>query len=126
MIKENSVTNQVVTTMDWTATILSAAGAAADSKLSLDGMDMIPLLTGKEKEVDRTLYWRIFQRKQQKAVRDGKWKWLQDEKGNEYLFDLADDPSEKNNVKEKFAEISLRLKNKYSDWEKTVLVPIRL
>ena len=34
-IKENSVTNQVATTMDWTATILSVAGAKADSKFLL-------------------------------------------------------------------------------------------
>lgn len=125
-IKENTVTNQVATTMDWTATILSIAGAETDPEFSLDGIDIMPVLTGKKKEVDRTLYWRIFQRIQHKAIRDGKWKWLQDEKGNEYLFDLADDPSEKNNVKEKFAEIFQRLKSKYSDWEKTVLVPIPL
>ena len=72
----------------------------------LDGIDLKPVLTGKKKEVDRTLYWRIFQRVQHKAIREGKWKWLQDEKGNEYLFDLSDDPSEKNNLKEKFPEIT--------------------
>jgi len=126
IIKEKSVTNQVATTMDWTATILSVAGAGDDSKLSLDGIDMMPLLEGKKKEFDRTLYWRIFQHNQHQAVRDGKWKWLQDEKGNEYLFDLDEDPSEKNNVKENFTEIFQRLKNKYGDWEKTVLAPIPL
>ncbi len=123
-IKENLVTNQVATTMDWTATILSVAGAKANSKFLLDGIDMMPVLTEKKKEVDRTLYWRIFQRIQHKAIRDGKWKWLQDEKGNEYLFDLAVDPSEKNNMKEKFPETSRRLKNKYIEWEKAVLTPI--
>ena len=125
-IKENLVTTQVATTMDWTATILSVARAKADSKFLLDGIDMMPVLTGKKKEIDRALYWRIFQRNQHKAMRDGKWKWLQDEKGNEYLFYLLDDPSEKNNVKEKFPEISRRLKNKYSEWERTVLTPIPL
>jgi arylsulfatase A-like enzyme len=126
MIKENLVTNQVATTMDWTATILSVAGAKVNSKYMLDGIDLKPVLTGKKKEVDRTLYWRIFQRTKHKAIREGKWKWLQDEKGNEYLFDLSDDPSEKNNLKEKFTEISRRLKYKYDEWEKTVLAPISL
>jgi arylsulfatase A-like enzyme len=84
------------------------------------------VIRGNKKEVDRTLFWRIFQRNQHKAMRDGKWKYLQDEKGNEYLFDLADDPSEKNNLKEKFPEIFQRLKNKYSEWEKTMLAPIPL
>ena len=105
-LKENSVSNQVITTMDWTATILSIAGAKADKNFPLDGIDLLPVLTGKQKELARTLYWRIFQRKQNNAVRDGNWKWLQDEKGEEYLFDLSIDPSEKNNVKEKFSKLS--------------------
>lgn len=125
-IKENSVTSQVTTTFDWTTTILSLAGAKAVPKFPLDGINIMPMLTGKKKEVDRTLYWRIFQRNQHKAMRDGKWKWLQDEKGNEYLFDLVNDSAEKNNLKEKFPQILLRLKNKYSEWEKTVLHPIPL
>ena len=125
-IKEGSVTNQVATTMDWTATILSLAETKADPKFPLEGMDIMPVMTGEKKEVDRTLFWRIFQGRQHKAMRDGKWKYFQDEKGNEYLFDLDDDPAEKNNLKEKFPEIFQQLKNKYIEWEKTVLAPIPL
>ena len=125
-IKENSITNQVATTMDWTATILSAAGAKADEKFPLEGIDIMPMMLGKQKEVDRTIYWRIFQRNKHKAIRDGKWKWLQDEKQNEYLFDLSLDPTEKNNLKDKFPEVFIRLKNKYGQWEKSVLEPIPL
>ncbi|HJS54103.1 MAG TPA: sulfatase-like hydrolase/transferase [Chitinophagaceae bacterium] len=124
--KENSITDQVVTTMDWTATILSIAGAKADKNFPLDGIDLMPLLTGKQRVVQRTLYWRIFQRNQHKAIRDGKWKWLQDEKGVEYLFDLVNDPSEKNNLKQNHPSILLQLKNKFSEWEKTMLAPLPL
>ena len=125
-IKENSVTNQVTTTFDWTATILSLAHAKPDPKFSLDGMDITQILTGKKKETERTLYWRISQRRESKAMRDGKWKWLQDEKGNEYLFDLVVDPEEKNNLKDNFPEVFQRLKKKYSDWEKKMLKPLPL
>ena len=125
-IKENSITNQVTTTMDWTATILSVAGAKTDPKFPLEGIDIMPILMGKQKEVDRTLYWRIFQRNQQKAVRDGKWKYFQDEKGNEFLFDLSVDPTEKNNLKDKLPAVFTGLKNKFGQWEKTVLPPIPL
>jgi len=125
-IKPNSSTNQVTTTFDWTATILSLAGGKADPAFPSDGIDIMPVLSGKSKEVERTLYWRIFQRKNNQAVRDGKWKWLKDEKNNEYLFDLSVDPTENNNVKDKFPEIILRLKNKYKEWEKKMLVPIPL
>ena len=125
-VKENSVTNQVSTTMDWTATILALAGAKAEKEFPLDGIDLMPVLTGKKKEMQRTLYWRISQRRPQNAIRDRNWKWLRDEKGEEYLFDLAVDPAEKNNIKEKFPETFLQLKNKFSAWEKTVLAPLPL
>jgi len=123
-IKPNSTTNQVTTTFDWTATILSLAGGKADPALPLDGINIMPVILGKNKEVERTLYWRIFQRRNNQAMRDGKWKWLKDEKDNEYLFDLSNDPSEKNDLKEKFPQISMRLKNKFREWEKTMLTPI--
>jgi arylsulfatase A-like enzyme len=86
----------------------------------------MPIVLGKEKETDRTLFWRIFQRNQHKALRDGKWKYLQDEKGNEFLFDLSNDPKEENNLKDQQQAIFNKLKNKYSAWEKTVLKPIPL
>jgi len=123
-IKEHSITNQVVTTMDWTATILSLAGGKPDPNFPLDGMDLSQILTGKKKEVDRALYWRIFQRKHSKAIRDGKWKWLQDEKGNEYLFDLNVDPAENNNLKDQHKDIFQKLRNKHQKWEATMLKPI--
>jgi arylsulfatase A-like enzyme len=125
-IKKNTETNQVATTTDWTATILSLGNAKIDEGFPLDGIDLTSILTGKQNEVDRTLYWRITQRNQHKAMRDGKWKWMQDEKGDEYLFDLIEDPSEKNDLKEKKSAIFQQLKNKYSEWERTMLKPIPL
>jgi len=63
---------------------------------------------------------------QHKAMRDCKWKYFQDEKGNEYLFDLSVDPKEDNNLKDQQPRIFNKIKNKYSKWEKTVLKPIAL
>lgn len=126
-IKENSVTHQVATTMDWTATILNVAGAKADPKFTLDGINLMPIITdGGKIEVDRTLYWRIFQRKNHQAMRDGKWKYLKDEKGNEYLFDLVTDPQENNDLKTQENKIFESLKAKYNAWEAAMLVPIPL
>lgn len=125
-IKPNSTSNQVVATMDWTASILALAGAKADPAFPLDGMDIMPVILGKNKAVDRTLYWRVFQRNQNKAMREGKWKYLQDEKQNEYLFDLEADPSENNNLKDQYKDVFERLKKKYEQWEATMLKPIPL
>lgn len=124
-INAGNITQLVAITMDWTKTILSAGGAKAHKDFPLDGIDLMPILTGKKKNIDRTLYWRTFQRNKQKAIRDGNWKYLQDEKG-EYLFNLNADREEKNDVKATEATIFNRLKQKFADWEKTVLQPIPL
>ena len=124
-INAGGITQQLAITMDWTATILSAAAVKANKDFPLDGMDLIPILTGKKKNSERVFYWRTFQRSKQKAIRDGNWKYLQDETG-EYLFDLMADQGEKNDVKAKEDSIFNRLKKEYASWEKTVLQPIPL
>lgn len=124
-IVANTVTDQVAITMDWTATLIALANAKPDPRFPLDGINLIPLCTGKTKAVSRTFYWRLFQRSQQKAMRDGNWKYLQDEKG-EYLFDLSKDPGEKNDLKEKEKQVFEKLKERYKTWEKTVLEPVPL
>ncbi|HEY6503528.1 MAG TPA: sulfatase-like hydrolase/transferase [Chitinophagaceae bacterium] len=125
IIPANTVTQQVAITMDWTATILAVANVKADPAFPLDGINLLPVCTGKEKIVDRTFYWRLFQSTKQKAIRDGNWKYLQTEKG-EFLFQLVDDPGEKNDLKEKNSPVFDRLKKKYSEWEKDVLIPVEL
>ena len=124
-IKAGITTQQVAITMDWTATILAAAGAKMDENFPIDGIDLMPVLTGKRKNIDRTFCWRTFQRTKHKAIRDGKWKYLQDEKG-EYLFDLNADQEEQKDVKTQQPKRFERMKAKFAKWEKTVLQPIPL
>lgn len=122
-IKPNTTTNQVAVTMDWTATIVSIAKAKHPA---MNGIDLTPILTGKKSEIPQTLYWRIFQRVQHKALRDGKWKYIQDEKGKEYLFDLDADPSETYDRKGIEPVIFQILKDKYAVWEAKMLKPVPL
>ena len=111
--------------MDWTKTILSIAKIKPDPDFPLDGIDLMPILTGKKKEIQRTLYWRTFQRRKSAAIREGDWKYLQDDTGS-YLFNLSADPGEKNDLKTEQESIFKRLKEKFIDWQKTVLQPIPL
>jgi arylsulfatase A-like enzyme len=124
-INPGIITQQAVITMDWSKTILSLGGASDNKAFPLDGINLMPILTGENKNIDRTFYWRSFQRNRQKAIREGNWKYLQDEKG-EYLFNLVSDPGEKNDIKAKEESVFNRLKTKYADWEKEVLQPIPL
>ena len=67
----------------------SLAGATLPGKVQSDGINLLPFAQGKKSMVSRTFYWRQFQRFNQKAIRDGNWKYMQDEEGVEYLFDLG-------------------------------------
>ncbi|QEC66809.1 sulfatase-like hydrolase/transferase [Panacibacter ginsenosidivorans] len=125
VIPANSITQQETITMDWTATILAVAGAKPDPSFPPDGINLLPICTGKEKAIERTFYWRLFQSTKQKAIRQGNWKYLQTEDG-EFLFNLVDDPGEKKDMKEKFPDLFEQLKKKYGEWEMGVLKPVEL
>ena len=99
-------------TMDWTATMLRAAGLTEDGDAPLDGVDLAPVLADPALNMPRKLYWRMNHRKQ-RALRDGRWKYLMVD-GYEYLFDVETDAREKANMAKREPE---RLVAMRADWE---------
>jgi arylsulfatase A-like enzyme len=95
VIKAGSVSRQHCMTMDWTATVLDAAGVAPDTDYKLDGQSLLPVLRNPEQAFARPLYWRMNHRGQ-RALRDGDWKYLRVD-GHDYLFNLAQDERERAN-----------------------------
>jgi arylsulfatase A-like enzyme len=92
------VSRQVSLTMDLTATILAATGTPAPAERALDGIDLLPVLTGKAAPVERTLFWRIDRPdRRQRAVRRGRWKYVRDG-GIDLLFDLERDVGERQSL----------------------------
>ena len=124
-IRPGLVCRQPITHMDWTASFLAMAGTPADDSLALDGKDIRPWLAHPELTETRTFFWRVSQRNQQKAVRWGNWKLLQTEKG-EFLFHLADDPTESHNLVRRKPGYARRLRNVLASWETSVLKPLPL
>jgi arylsulfatase A-like enzyme len=124
VIAAGRTSDQVCITMDWTATMLALAGTDAEPGSPLDGLDLMPALTGGS-VVPRDLYWRIFQRSKQKALRSGDYKYLATAEG-EFLFHLAADAGEKNDRKVNEPGVLAELKQKYARWEGGVLAPIPL
>ena len=122
LVPAGVTTTQVASTLDWSATLLAAAGAAPAAGDALDGMDLLPVLAGRAPERQRTLFWRTTQRTRQAAVRDAAWKYLRDEQG-EYLFDLALDPGERKDLKAVHPERFTALRDAYEEWNARMLVP---
>jgi arylsulfatase A-like enzyme len=112
-IQRGGITAQLAITMDWVPTFLAAAGASADPRYPLDGIDLLA-----EKPIERDLFWRMKFRAQ-KAVRSGDWKYLSIE-GHEYLFNLARDERERANVAKRFPDRLKDLKARYAAWEAIV------
>ncbi len=81
-IPKGQVIYQPVSTLDIAATVAPLAGAGLDN---LDGIDLMPLLTGKREIQQRPpLFWRLGG---QYAVRTNKWKFLKSG-DNRYLFEM--------------------------------------
>jgi len=92
-IKPGTTVDAPMHICDWVPTLLALAGGEIDPAWKLDGIDMGPVLLGKEGEIpDRTLYWCT---PSATALRKGDWKLILSGKGAKpELFNLADDPNE--------------------------------
>jgi arylsulfatase A-like enzyme len=121
-IPAGHTTPQVGITMDWVATLLAAAGLAPDPAYPLDGMNLLPQLTANAAPVPRSLFWR-YHYNQQRAHRDGDMKYLRIA-GNEFLFNVADDPLERANLKHRQPEVFSRMLADYEAWNAGMLPDI--
>jgi arylsulfatase A-like enzyme len=83
-------------TMDWSATMLEAAGVAPHADYPLDGVSLLPVLDDAAHRFARPLHWRMNHR-DQRARRDGRWKYLKVD-AHEYLFDIPADERERANL----------------------------
>lgn len=109
---------QVSITMDWVATLLSAAGVPPDPAYPLDGIDLLPILRGGPLQ-RRTLYWR-YKANNQRAVRDGDLKYFKI-LNNSFLFDVVADPLERANLKARRPDDFARIEAMWKRWNATML-----
>jgi arylsulfatase A-like enzyme len=120
VIPEGTRTNQVASTMDWSATFLSLA-ERDPSMENFDGIDLIPIAVGREPEADRTLLWR-WDSEHLAALRAGKWKYLiaHDEA---FLFDLSVDVGEELNLKDRYPAELARMQELFVELNSQMLPP---
>ena len=118
-IRAGSTTDQVAISMDWMPTLLAAAGAAPNPAFPLDGMNLLPQLTQGIAPVSRRLYWR-YHFNEQRALRDGDMKYLKIA-GNEFLFNVADDPLERANLKDRRPDMFKQMQQAWEEWNTTML-----
>jgi len=125
-----------VTAMDLTATVAAAGGAKPDADKPFDGVDLLPVLTGKAPlDAERPIFFRrrnVVALKglctvRQSAVRKGNWKLLRTHKlvapktySDTYstaLYNLKDDISEEQNLVTSHPEKAKALGELLDAWE---------
>ena len=101
-----------VSSLDIAATALAAAKVPNDAKL--DGVNLMPFVSGREKNSPHTaLFWRFWN---QAAVRDGQWKYINTGGAGEYLFDASRDVDEANNLAARHPEVVKKLRAELMNW----------
>jgi arylsulfatase A-like enzyme len=105
-------------TMDWSATMLDAAGVAADPAYPLDGLSLLPVLRQPGQEFRRPVHFRMNHRGQ-RALRDGDWKYLRVD-GNDYLFNIPADERERANLGGREPARLAAMREDWENWNATM------
>ena len=116
--------SQPIIALDILPTALAAASTARDPKLAaLDGVDLLPFLTGKNNAAPHArLFWRM-DGGEAFAVREGNWKWLRTYQNAPQLYDLSTDLGETRDVAASHPEIAARLATAATDWNRGLIAP---
>ena len=124
-IKPGITYDKPIIALDVFATVASAASAEKYIKNDIDGVDLLPYLTGDKFGLPHEyLYWQNPD-KDIDVVRDERYKYLRI-KNDEYIFDLKNDISEETNIINSSKPIYDRLKSQFKEWEKGMIDPVFL
>ena len=116
-----------VTHIDIFSTIAAAAEVNVPADREIDGVDLLPFVTGERSEdPHEAIFWRTGT---YRAVRSGDWKLqLSDPDETPFLYNLADDPTEQNNLATTSPMELKRLKNLIqegmSNWQPPLRPPL--
>lgn len=127
-----AVYNEPVIQLDIQPTALAAAGVDIKPEWKLDGVNLLPFITGQAKGVPHdTLYWRLGE---QNAVRHGNWKLVQYDLNVENypttgvskkkLYDLAKDIHESHDLADEQPEKLKELDSLWQSWNSQLAKPL--
>jgi len=115
VISEGSIYAPPVSLLDLLPTFVTAAGGEVDEEADLDGVNLLPYLSGKESGVPHE---RLFWKKENRgAVREGDWKFLRYPDRPAELYNLANDVSEVMNLADQYPEKVREMYKTLFQWE---------
>jgi arylsulfatase A-like enzyme len=134
-LEEGKADSRPIIQLDILPTALAAAGVAIDPRWKLDGVNLLPHLTGKnERPPHVALYWRLYGHM---AIRKGPWKLVKTMEGpllnadtthpdltGAQLFNLATDMGEKNDLAATHPKKVKELADDWLRWSKQMAKPL--
>jgi arylsulfatase A-like enzyme len=121
-IKAGSKYTDAVISLDVMPTSIAAAGGKVNPAWKLDGVNLLPYITGQKKGAPhKYLYWRF---NFSWGIRDNDWK-LVFVKGKKapMLFNIAKDMCEKKNLIKAKPEVAAKLKKQFDQWASGMMKP---
>lgn len=120
-IPGGQVIDTPVSSLDIAATVMALTEAGVPG--NADGVDLMPMMTGRGiTPPNRKLFWKFWT---QRAVRDGKWKYLEVGTEHEFLFDLESDPNERHSLLDQHPGLVKSLKTALNSWTGELMYPQR-
>jgi len=122
-------TNSVVAGVDWLPTVCQLAGVPLPAAVKPDGEDVSDILRGESRPRASPLLWEWrfhisgepFHRSPILAIRDGNWKLLLNpDRSRVELYDIPRDPTELNNLAERYPARVSALARQALDWQATL------
>jgi len=103
-------------------TLAAAAGAGLPRGRKIDGIDLLPFVTGHERPAARSLFWRSGG---YEAIRDGDWKLQVSQHPRRiWLFDLASDPTERDDLSAERPDVVRSLRGKLAAHDAQMAKPL--
>lgn len=127
-IPANKKNEVAVTSPDLFPTLLEAVGISPKKYKGLEGESLWPLLTQKETEIDRAIYWhfphhRTIEKSMSAAIREGDWKLIREFESEAIsLFNLREDIGETINLKDKYPKKVKAMYSKLKRWQRKTRV----
>ncbi|MAT79243.1 MAG: N-acetylgalactosamine 6-sulfate sulfatase [Flavobacteriales bacterium] len=137
-IKAQSIYNNPVSSFDIFATMKSIINPDFKLPNQIHGKNILPYVLGENSgKPHESLFWKIngdfkienndtIRGNPRFAIRSNNYKMIVDKDGNNFLYDLDKDISEKDNIALEFPEIVNELRKKIDDWNQKTIHPVFL
>lgn len=115
VIKGGSAYDNPVSMLDMLPTFVNLAGGDASGIANLDGVDLVPYITGENSGVPHeVLYWK---KENRGVIRRGDWKMIRFPDRPAELYNIAEDISESNNLAFEYPGMVREMYKQLFQWE---------